>query len=71
MLCAIVEAKINGKQVLNNISTMISRLDLSFGFQMEIEERVKQVHLAACNVAQSLCLKFIVEGVSWSDIAKQ
>lgn len=71
MLCAIVEAKINGKQVLNNISTMISRLDLSFGFQMEIEERVKQVRLAACNVAQSLRLKFIVEGVSWSDIAKQ
>ena len=40
---ATVEAKINGKQLLNNLSTLISRLDLSVGFQMEIEERVKQV----------------------------
>ena len=42
-LYATVEAKINGKQLLNNISTLTKKFDFSFGFQMAIEERVEQV----------------------------
>ena len=50
-LCATLEAKINGKQLLNNISMMISKLNLSFGFQMEIEERAKTVGISSCLMA--------------------
>ena len=38
-----VEAKINGKLLLNSLSALNSKLDLSIGFQMVIEERAQQV----------------------------
>ena len=43
ILCANVEAKINGKLLLNKLSALNSKLDLSIGFQMVIEERAQQV----------------------------
>ena len=45
ILCANVEAKINGKQLLNNIAALTSKFDFSFGFQMAIEERIEQVFM--------------------------
>jgi hypothetical protein len=45
IVCANVEAKINGKRLLKNISELNSKykLDLTIGFQEEIEERAGQV----------------------------
>ena len=42
-----VEAKINGKRLLNNISALNSKykLELSVGFLEEIEERAGQVRM--------------------------
>ena len=40
-----VEAKINGKQLLNNISALNSELKFSLGFKFAIEERAGQVRM--------------------------
>ena len=39
----LAESKINGKLLLSSVSTLVETLELSLGFTMQIEEKVKQV----------------------------
>ena len=59
----ITEAKINGKGLLNKLPTVFEMLDLSVGFKMDIEERVKEVR----NNRHFIHFIIIIE-ISWREL---